>query len=517
MTQEDPRILELREMRKKALAGGGEERIAKHHAKGKMTARERIDLLLDPGTFIELSPFIQQQVDELGISDERIPGDGVVSGYGKVDGRTVYVYAQDFTVSGGSLGEMHGRKICQVLDLAAESGCPVVGLIDSGGARIQEGVHALGGYGEIFRRNAQYSGIVPQISVIFGPCAGGAVYSPALTDLIIMVEKQAYMFLTGPEVIKSVTGEVVDFETLGGAATHGTVSGLAHLAAPSEKDAIATVRTVLGYLPSNTMENPPYKETGDDPNRMDESLNSLVPLDPAAAYSMHEAIEKIVDQGTFIELFPGFARNAIIGFARMGGFSVGIVSQEPSVMAGVLDIDASDKISRFVRLCDCFNLPLVTFSDCPGFLPGVDQEHRGVIRHGAKMLFAYSEATVPKISVITRKAYGGAMIVMSSKMMATDICYAWPSAEIAVMGPEGATNILYRKQIEAAEDKAAERAKLVEEYRQRFLNPYASASSGFIDDVIEPRETRARIIAGLVALRNKTAVTLPRKHGNMPV
>ncbi|TLN09847.1 acyl-CoA carboxylase subunit beta, partial [bacterium] len=438
----------------------------------KLTARERIDLLLDPGTFHETEPFVTMRDDETNPS-EKTPGDGVVTGFGKVEGRLVYIYAQDFTVQGGALGEMQSHKICRVMDLAVQSGAPIIGMIDSGGARIQEGVLSLGGYAEIFKRNAQYSGIVPQISLILGPCAGGAAYSPALTDMIIMVEKQSYMFLTGPEVIKSVTGEVVDFETLGGAETHLSVSGLAHLTADSEKNAMALTRRVLAYLPANNVDNPPIVSSDDAPERMDEELNHLVPIDPYLPYSMHEAIEHIVDRGSFLELQSGFARNAIVGLARMGGMSVGIVSQEPSVMAGSVDIDAADKITRFVRFCDAFNLPLVTFVDSPGFLPGVDQEHRGIIRHGAKVLYAYSEASVPKISIVTRKAYGGAYVVMSSKYLGTDINYAWPSAEIAVMGPEGAANILYRKQIEAAADPAAERARLTAEYREKFLNPYA--------------------------------------------
>ncbi len=511
---EDPRILELRALREKARQGGGEDRIAKQHAKGKLTARERIDLLLDPGTFQELEKFSVQQVDP---DCDSCLGDGVVTGMGRVDGRTVYVYSQDFTVQGGALGEMHSRKICHVMDLAVAAGAPLIGLIDSGGARIQEGVHSLGGYAEIFRRNAQYSGIVPQISLILGPCAGGAAYSPALTDLIIMVEKLSYMFLTGPEVIKSVTGEVVDFETLGGAETHLGISGLAHLTTKSEKDALALARKVLSYLPSNYVENAPVADTTDDPGRMDDMLNSIVPMDPGEPYSMHEVIQHVVDHGTFLELQSSFARNAIVGLARMGGMSVGIVSQEPSVMAGVIDIDAADKICRFVRFCDCYNIPLVTFVDSPGFLPGMDQEHRGIIRHGAKVLYAYSEASVPKISIVTRKAYGGAYVVMSSKYLGTDINFAWPSAEIAVMGPEGAANILYRRQIESAEDPAAERARLTQEYREKYLNPYAAAASDYVDDVIEPRETRARVIASLLALRDKVGHPLPRKHGNIPV
>ena len=461
-----------------------------------------------------MEPFVLQQCDP---GSKGSFGDGVVTGFGKVNGRTVYLYSQDFTVQGGALGEMQGRKICRVMDLAVQSGAPIIGLIDSGGARIQEGVRSLGGYAEIFRRNAQYSGIVPQISLILGPCAGGAAYSPALTDMIIMVEKQSYMFLTGPDVIRSVTGEEIDSETLGGAATHLNVSGLAHLVARDEDDAIFLARIVLDYLPANQVENPPLTACNDDLNRMPEELNSIVPLDPGIAYSMHEVIQALVDCGTFVELQSGFARNAIIGLGRLGGMSVGIVAQEPSVMAGVIDIDAADKICRFVRFCDCFNIPLVTFVDSPGFLPGVDQEHRGIIRHGAKVLYAYSEASVPKISVVTRKAYGGAYVVMSSKFLGTDISYGWPSAEIAVMGPEGAANILYRKQIDAAEDRAAERARLTEDYRKKFLNPYAAAAADYLDEVIEPRETRVRLIAALHALRDKVTASLPRKHGNIPV
>lgn len=516
MAEEDPRILELRAMREKVRLAGGEERIARQHARGKLTARERIELLFDPATFHELEPYVQQRDDVMTGQADKTFGDGVITGFGQVAGRTVFAYAQDFTVQGGSLGEMHGQKIARLMDLAVSAGAPIVGLIDSGGARIQEGVRGLGGYAQVFLRNARYSGVVPQISLILGPCAGGASYSPAVTDLIIMVEKQSYMFLTGPEVIKAVTGEVVDFETLGGADVHLGISGLAHLKSPNDREAIALCRRLLGYLPSNNMENPPYQSTEDDPQRMDETLNRIVPLDPTVPYSMHEVIERVVDRGSFIELQATYAQNAIVGLARLGGYVVGIVSQEPAFMAGVLDIDSSDKIARFVRFCDAFNIPLVTFVDSPGFLPGVDQEHRGIIRHGAKVLYAYSVATVPKISVITRKAYGGAYVVMSSKFMGGDICYAWPSAEIAVMGPEGAVNILFRKQIESAEDQATERARLVEDYRKRFLSPYVAASAGFVDDVIEPRETRPKLIAALNALREKSA-SLVRKHGNMPL
>ena len=514
MTQVDPRIEELKALREAAKLGGGLKRIEKQHAKGSLTARERIALLLDDGSFRELEPFMTQQADPQ--LDSPL-GDGVVTGYGQVDGRTVYVYAQDFTVQGGALGEMHSRKICRVMDLAVRTGNPVVGMIDSGGARIQEGVKSLGGYAEIFRRNAQYSGVVPQISLILGPCAGGAAYSPALTDMIIMVQKQSFMFLTGPQVIKAVTGEEVDFESLGGADVHLAISGTAHLIAATEKDAIQLCRLALNYLPSNNVDNPPVVKTGDAPYRRSDALNQLVPMDSREPYSMHTAIEAIVDHGSFLELQAGFANNAIIGLARLDGRAVGVISQEPSVMAGVIDIDASDKICRMVRFCDAFNLPIITFVDSPGFLPGVGQEHRGIIRHGAKVLFAYAEATVPKMSVVTRKAYGGAYVVMSSKYLGTDITYAWPSAEIAVMGAEGATNILYHKQISEAQDPVAERTNLEDEYKERYLTPYAAANAGYIDDVIEPAETRAKLVDALAALRNKFEATTARKHGNMPV
>lgn len=514
MTQLDPGLEKLNKMRQEASLGGGQDKIDKQHAKGSLTARERIALLLDKGSFQELEAFTKQQND---LQADSPMGDGVVTGYGTVDGRTVYVYGQDFTVQGGALGEMHSRKICRAMDLAVRTGSPIVGMIDSGGARIQEGVKSLGGYAEIFRRNAQYSGVVPQISLIMGPCAGGAAYSPAVTDMIIMVQKQSFMFLTGPQVIKTVTGEEIDFESLGGADIHLTTSGTAHLVAANEQDALALCRLALGYLPSNNIDNAPLLKIGDAPERRSELLNRLVPENPSEPYSMKTAIEEIFDKGSFLELQAGFASNAIIGLARLDGVSVGVVSQEPSHMAGVIDIDASDKICRMVRFCDAFNLPIITFIDSPGFLPGVDQEHRGIIRHGAKVLFAYSEATVPKISVVTRKAYGGAYVVMSSKYLGTDITYAWPSAEIAVMGPEGATNILYRKQISQAEDQTSERKRLEAEYRERYLNPYAAAGAGYIDDVIEPAETRYKLITGLKAISKKFEPTLARKHGNMPV
>lgn len=516
MADEDPRILELRERRAKAQEAGGEARIAKHKAKGKLTARERIAELLDAGSFNEIELYSSHRSEDFGVGD-RIDTDGVITGWGTLEGRTIYVYAQDFTVMGGSLGEIHGRKIARLMDLAAQSGSPVIGLIDSGGARIHEGTRSLWGYAQIFRRNTLYSGVIPQISLVMGPCAGGAAYSPTVTDMIIMVEKQSYMFLTGPEVIKSVTGEAIDMESLGGAAVHLGTSGTAHLTAPSDKDAIALARRILSYLPSNNTENPPYIDTGDDPNRMDEELNHIVPESNTESYNMHEVIDHVVDRGTFVELQATFATNAIIGLSRMGGYTVGIVAQEPSVMAGAMEMNSADKIARFVRFCDAFNIPLVTFCDSPGFLPGVSSEHNGVIRHGAKVLFAYSEATVPKIQITTRKGYGGAYIVMSSKLLGADIAFAWPSAEIAVMGPEGAANVVYRRQIEAAEDKAAERAKMVEEFRKAFLNPYSAAADGYIDDVIEPRETRKRVIAALVALRDKVEVTPAKKHGNIPL
>ena len=517
MTQDNPQLKKLQETRQKSHLGGGQERIAKQHEKGRMTARERLDELLDPGSFQELLPFVVQRADKSLSDEEAFLGDGVVTGYGTIDGRTVYVYAQDFTVMGGSLGEMQGSKISRMMDLAAQNGSPIIGLIDSGGARIQEGVYSLMGYAEIFRRNALYSGVVPQISLILGPCAGGAAYSPALTDFIIMVEKQSYMFITGPNVIKAITGEEVDFESLGGAQVHLATSGVASLTASAEKDALQLCRALLSYLPSNNMENPPADKATDDPFRMDAELNTLIPDDPTLPYNMHEVILRVVDQSSFLELQPAFATNAIIGLARMNGSPVGIVAQEPSALAGAIDINASDKICRFVRFCDCFNIPLVTFVDSPGFLPGVSQEHGGIIRHGAKVLYAYSEASVPKVSIVTRKAYGGAYIVMSSKFLGTDINFAWPSAEIAVMGADGAANILHQKQISQADDPQAERQRLIAEYTEKYLNPYAAARAGIIDEIIEPAETRPKIIRALSAIRDKQVHNPARKHGNSPV
>ncbi len=517
MNIEDSQLKKLYALREEAHLGGGAERIAIQHAKGKLTARERLNILLDPHTFNELEPYVVQQPDEMGITSEEFLGDGVVTGYGQIDGRTVYVYAQDFTIFGGTLGEMQSKKICRVMDLAVRNGTPVIGLIDSGGARIQEGVRSLGGYAEIFKRNAQYSGVIPQMSIMLGPCAGGAAYSPALTDIIIMNERLSFMFLTGPDVIKSVTGEIIDAESLGGAEIHSTMSGLAHLTARSEKEALDLGRSVLAYLPSNNVENPPFIPPIDHPYRMDEELNHIIPTDPTAPYKMHSVIDRIVDADSFIELHPLWARNAIVGLARIGGHSVGIIAQEPSIMAGVIDIDASDKMARFVRMCDCFNIPIVTFVDSPGYLPGIDQEYRGTIRHGAKLLYAFAEATVPKITVITRKAYGGAYIVMGSKYLGTDVTYSWPSAEIAVMGAEGAVNILYKKELASANDPTAERKRLVDDYRKKFSSPYYAAKAGYIDDIIEPMETRPKIIASLGALRDKFTSTPPRKHGNIPV
>jgi propionyl-CoA carboxylase beta chain len=514
MTEADSRIQKLKSMQEASKLGGGQDRIDKQHAKGSLTARERIELLLDKGSFREIGALTTGLNDPEGKSGF---GDGVVTGYGQVDGRTVYVYAQDFTFQGGSLGKVQADKICRVMDLAVKTGSPIVGMIDSGGARIQEGVYSLGGYAEIFRRNAIYSGVVPQISLIMGPCAGGASYSPAVTDLVIMVRKQSYMFLTGPAVIKTVTGEEVDSETLGGADVHLTVSGNCQLVGDNEQEAIALARQALSYLPSNNVEQAPVAQSSDPLNRRSEMLNNIVPEDPNQPYSMKDAIQAIMDQGSFLEIQAGYAPNAIVGLARLAGRAVGVVSQEPAMMAGVMDINSADKISRLVRMCDAFNLPIVTFVDSPGFLPGVHQEHGGVIRHGAKVLFAYAEATVPKVSVVTRKAYGGAYVVMSSKYLGTDITYAWPSAEIAVMGAEGAANILYGRQIKAAEDPQAERERLTQQYQEDYLNPYAAAKAGYIDEVIEPAETRQKLIEALQALENKVEINPARKHGNMPV
>jgi acetyl-CoA carboxylase carboxyltransferase component len=513
----DPRTQRLRRMKEQAAAGGGAERIARQHQAGKLTARERLARLLDPNSFQELDALVTHRASGFGMEEKRPLGDGVVTGYGAIDGRLVYVYAQDFTVIGGSLGEAHAAKICKVQDLAIKNGAPIIGLNDSGGARIQEGVDALSGYGDIFLRNTLASGVVPQISAIMGPCAGGAVYSPALTDFVFMVEGTSHMFITGPEVVRAVIHEDVSFEQLGGAMVHASTSGVAHFAEPDEETCLADIRTLLSYLPQNNMEDPPYQVPKDAPGRMDAELDGLVPADPNKPYDMRQVIQHIVDDGVFFEVHRHYAQSMLVGFARLNGRAVGIVANQAATMAGVLDIDASVKAARFVRFCDCFNIPLVTFVDVPGFMPGTVQEHGGIIRHGAKLIFAYSEATVPKVTVITRKAYGGAYIVMSSRHLRGDINYAWPTSEIAVMGPEGAVNVVFRKQIEAAADPEAERARLVAEYRERFASPHVAAAHGHIDDVIEPHETRPKLISALEMLQNKRDTNPPKKHANMPL
>jgi len=511
------KIEQLKQMKEQAKLGGGQARIDRQHAQGKLTARERIEVLLDQGSFQETDMFVTHRATGFGMEDKRYLSDSVVSGWGTIDGRLVYVFSQDFTVFGGSLSEVHAEKVCKIMDLAMRQGAPVIGLNDSGGARIQEGVVSLAGYADIFLRNTLASGVIPQISAVMGPCAGGAVYSPAITDFILMVKNTSHMFITGPEVIKAVTQEEVTFEELGGAMTHNSISGVAHFAADSEEECLYLVRRLLSYIPSNNVEDPPYVPPTDDPLRMDEELNNIIPENPNKPYDMHEIIRRVVDNGEFLEVHEHWAQNILVGFARFHGRSVGIVAQQPSVLAGVLDINSSTKGARFVRFCDCFNIPLVTFEDVPGFLPGVGQEHGGIIRHGAKLLYAYCEATVPKITIITRKAYGGAFDVMSSKNVRGDVNLAWPTAEIAVMGPEGAVNIIFKDQIEKAADPEAERQRLVEDYRQRFANPYVAAARGYIDDVIEPRETRPRIIAALEMLKNKRDSNPPKKHGNIPL
>jgi propionyl-CoA carboxylase beta chain len=516
MTMHD-NLKRLEALSAEARLGGGQDRIDTQHRKGKLTARERLDLLLDEGSFVELDRFVVHRSDDVGLNDQKILGDGVVTGYGTVDGRTVCVFSQDFTVSGGSLGEAHAEKICKVMDLALRSGAPVIGLNDSGGARIQEGVASLGGYAEIFLRNTLASGVVPQISVILGPCAGGAVYSPAITDFIFMVEGTSYLFVTGPNVVKTVTHEEVTFEQLGGAAVHGGTSGVAHVVHHSEAESLVAVRELLGYLPLNNLESPPVRSTADPANRRDEALLTIVPDESNKPYDMHDVIRRIVDHGGFFEIHKDYAQNIICGFARLGGRPVGIVANQPAVLAGVLDIGASLKAARFVRFCDAFNVPLVTFEDVPGFLPGVGQEHGGIIKHGAKLLYAYCEATVPKLTVITRKAYGGAYDVMSSKHIRGDLNLAWPTAEIAVMGPKGAVEILFKKEIEAAKDPEKALAEKQAEYREKFANPYIAAGRGYVDDVIDPRDTRARLISALGMLATKRDKNPAKKHGNIPL
>jgi acetyl-CoA carboxylase carboxyltransferase component len=508
---------EVRRRRQALAQGGGPAAVARQRAKGKLTARERIDRLLDPATFQEVDPYVTHRHTAFGLDETRVPGDSVVVGLGRIDGRAVAVAAQDFTVIGGSFSEVQAQKVCKVLDLALGSGIPFVFLNDSVGARIQEGVWSLAGYSELFWRNTQAGGVIPQISVMLGPCAGGSVYSPGLTDFVIMTEGISHMFITGPEVIKTVTGEEVDFETLGGAQTHAAVSGVAHFVAADEGEALAITRKLLSYLPSNNAAPPARLPAADDPARADPALDTLVPLDGTQSYDIHQAIDAIVDLDSFFEVHALFARNAVVGFARLDGEVAGVIANQPAWLAGVLDIDASDKIARFVRFCDAFNIPLITFVDCPGFMPGVVQEHGGIIRHGAKIVYAYSEATVPKICVVTRKAYGGAYIVMSSKYVRTDLVYAWPTAEIAVLGAQGAVNILFRKQLAQAQDPTADKARLIAEYEDQFGSPYAAAASGHVDDVILPSETRGKLIAALGFLRDKQAASLPKKHGCMPL
>ncbi|SFG42319.1 propionyl-CoA carboxylase carboxyltransferase subunit [Halopelagius inordinatus] len=513
----EDRIDELEAKRERARKGGGDARIESQHDKGKMTARERIDYFLDDGTFEEFDQFRTHRNHKFGMEEKQLPGDGVVTGYGEVDGRKTFVFAHDFTVFGGSLGEVMAEKICKVMDKAVEVGAPVIGLNDSAGARIQEGVQSLSGFGEIFRRNTEASGVVPQISAIMGPCAGGAVYSPALTDFTFMVKDTSHMFITGPDVIKTVTGEEVTFEELGGATTHSSTSGVAHFACDSEEEALDDIRRLLSYLPPNNVEDPPRVEPWDDPDRADESLKSVVPDQPRKPYDMRDVVGGVLDEGSFFEVQEDFAKNMLVGFARLDGHSVGVVANQPRVNAGTLDIEASEKSSRFVRFCDAFNVPIVTFVDVPGFLPGTDQEHGGIIRHGAKLLYAYSEATVPLLTVITRKAYGGAYDVMASKHLGADVNYAWPTAEIAVMGPQGAVNILYSDQLEAADDPDARRDELIAEYREEFANPFTAADRGYLDDVIAPTETRSRLVSDLEMLKTKRSDLPDKKHGNIPI
>ena len=515
----DPRELleQLHHRQSLAEQGGGPARIAQQHRKGKLTARERLDLLLDEGTFVELDRFVTHRATDFGLDKQVVPGDGVVTGYGRVDGRLVYVFSQDFTVFGGSLSEAHAEKICKVMDHAVRNGAPVIGLNDSGGARIQEGVVSLGGYADIFLRNTLASGVVPQISAILGPCAGGAVYSPAITDFVFMVRGVSYMFVTGPNVVKTVTHEEVTFDELGGADVHGATSGVAHFVHDSEPECLQAIRELLGFLPLNNLDDPPVRPTDDPADRREEALLDLIPDSASTPYDMHDVIGRVVDDGAFLEVHRGYADNILTGFARLGGSPVGIVANQPAVLAGVLDISASLKAARFIRFCDCFNLPVVTFVDVPGFLPGTAQEHGGIIKHGAKLLFAYCEATVPKLTVITRKAYGGAYDVMSSKHIRGDVNLAWPSAEIAVMGPKGAVEILFKDEIGKAADPGATASRLSEDYTAKFAHPYAAAARGYIDDVIDPRDTRPRLVDAVRMLRGKRDRNPAKKHGNIPL
>ena len=513
----DQILAKLNELDRRAMLGGGEKRQASQHAKGKLTARERIELMLDPGSFVELDRLVTHRCVDFGMEENRIPGDGVVTGYGHIDGRRIFVFAQDFTVFGGSLSETFARKICKVMDLAVRNGAPVIGLNDSGGARIQEGVASLAGYADIFLRNTLTSGVVPQISVIMGPCAGGAVYSPAITDFIVMVKKTSFMFITGPDVIRTVTHEEVTQEELGGADRHASTSGVAHFACDDEKQALATVRKLLSFMPSNNLDAPPRLACDDPADRRDGRLATLVPVDPMKPYDMGDVIRAVVDGGDYFEVHADYARNILCGFGRFDGRPVGIVGNQPAVLAGCLDINASVKAARFVRFCDCFNIPLVTFVDVPGFLPGTAQEYGGIIRHGAKLLYAYAESTVPKVTIITRKAYGGAYDVMASKHIRADINYAWPTAEIAVMGPDGAVSIVYRSELAKADDPVAAKAAYVERYRELFSNPFKAAELGYIDEVIRPEDSRPRIIAALAMLEGKRDSNPAKKHGNIPL
>jgi acetyl-CoA carboxylase carboxyltransferase component len=515
MPETSVQLRKLREMRSRAILGGGEKRIEQQHARGKLTARERLALLIDEGSFQEFGALATHNTSEFGLDKQRFPGDGIVTGFGKINGRRVAVFAQDFTVLGGSFSEVQSHKICRIQDLALQSGIPLIGLNDSGGARIQEGVRSLAAYGEVFVRNVLASGVIPQISVIMGPCAGGAVYSPALTDFVIMSAGSS-MFLTGPDVIKAVTGENVSAQDLGGSLVHTGRSGVAHLATESEVSAIEMVKRLLGYLPQNNNEDPPQITPYDPPDRMDDRLNALIPVSESEPYDIRHAIALIFDDGSFLEMHADFAPNAVVGFARLDGYSVGIVANQPSYMSGALNIDASDKISRFIRTCDSYNIPIVTFVDCPGFLPGTDQEYGGVIRHGAKIIYAYCEATVPKISLVTRKAMGGAYVAMCSKQMRTDLAFAWPTAQIAVMGAEPAVSVLYREDVKGAPDPAAREQELIAYYREQFFNPYRAADVGQIDEVVEPRETRPRLIRALEVLRTKVQQNPPKKHGLIP-
>ncbi|SER48133.1 acyl-CoA carboxylase subunit beta [Salipaludibacillus aurantiacus] len=511
------KINELYDKRRKIEMGGGDKRIEKQHQKGKLTARERIDLLVDEGTFVELNAFMEHRFDEPGMEKGSAPGEGVVTGYGEVNGRIIFLFAQDFTVYGGALGEMHAKKIAYAMDLAVKNKAPFIGLNDSGGARIQEGVLSLDGYGHIFYRNSIYSGVIPQISVIMGPCAGGAVYSPAITDFVFMVEKTSQMFITGPKVIESVTGETISSEQLGGASVHSTKSGNAHFSCQSEEEALAQVRELLSYLPQHQEENPPAKSVEKDADDFLYDLLDHIPVDPSRPYDVRKVINQVVDAGSFMEVHRQFAKNAVVGFARLGGISVGLIANQPKVMAGGLDIDSSDKISRFIRFCDSFNIPLITFEDVTGFLPGVQQEHGGIIRHGAKILYAYSEATVPKITVITRKAYGGAYVALNSKAIGADLVFAWPNAEIAVMGPQGAANVIFAREIKESDNPEKVRQEKIEVYRDKFANPYIAAANGMVDDVIDPRETRIRLIKSLSMLAKKEEQRPAKKHGNIPL